>query len=206
MKVIVFGATGLVGKQIVKESLKLGNEVTVYTRQAEFPINGVKIISWELDDEAKISAIIRDFDAIACAVANRDIEDPTQVLTPLVKLVTKHLSKEQRFIVVAGSGLTLLNFNTLRRDLPGEPASLKNPRADHWDAYTYLAALDINYLVVCPTMIVEGDSDGNYLFEEKYFPQSESKEIFAGNVGHYIAEEFNEQNFKQTRIGLVNKG
>lgn len=58
MKVIVFGATGLVGKQIVKESLKLGNEVTVYIRQTEFPIDGVKIISGDLDDEAKISAII----------------------------------------------------------------------------------------------------------------------------------------------------
>lgn len=125
MKVIVFGATGLVGKQIVKESLKLGNEVTVYTRQTGFPINGVKIISGELDDESKIAEIIKDYDAIACAIANRDLEDPTQVLTPFVKLVTKHISKEQRFIVVAGSGLTLLNFNTLRRDLPGQPAFLK---------------------------------------------------------------------------------
>jgi hypothetical protein len=80
---------------------------------------------------------------------------------------------------VASSGLTLLNFNTLRRDLPGQPAFLKNPRADHWDAYTYLEAIDVNYLVVCPTMIIEGNSDGNYLFEEKYFPQSEIKEIFA---------------------------
>ena len=55
-------------------------------------------------------------------------------------------------------------------------------------------------------MIVEGDADGKYLFKEKYFPQSQSKEIYAGNVGHYIAKELNEQNFKQTRIGLVNKG
>jgi putative NADH-flavin reductase len=91
MKVIVFGAMGLVGKQIVKESLKLGNEVTVYTRQAEFSINGVKITSGELNDEAKISAIIKDYDAIACAVANRDLEDSTQVLTPFVKLVTRHI-------------------------------------------------------------------------------------------------------------------
>lgn len=206
MKVIVFGATGLVGKEIVKESLKLGNEVTVYIRQTEFPVDGVNIITGELDDEAKIAEIIKDYNAIAVAVANRDLEDPTQVLTPFVKLITKYISQEQRLIVVAGSGLTLLNFNTLRRDLPGQPAFLRNPRADHWDAYNYLAAIDVNYLVVCPTMIVEGDADGNYLFEEKYFPQSESKEIFAGNVGHFIAKEMNEQNFKQTRIGLVNKG
>ena len=28
-KVIVFGATGLIGKQVVKENIKAGNEVTV---------------------------------------------------------------------------------------------------------------------------------------------------------------------------------
>lgn len=205
MKVIVFGATGLVGKHIVKENLKLGNEVTVYIRQNEFLIEGVKIISGELDDKTKISAIIRDYDAIACSVGNRDLDDTTQVLTPFVKLITRHISQQQRFIVVAGSGLTLINFSTLKRDLPGQPAFLKNPRADHWDAYSYLSALDLNYLVICPTMIVEGDADGNYLFEEKYFPKSESKEILAGNVGHYIAKEIREQNYKQTRIGLVNK-
>jgi putative NADH-flavin reductase len=205
MKVIVFGATGLVGKHIVTESLKLGNEVTAYTRQAEFSIDGVKVISGELNNEAKISEIIKDYDAIVCTIGNRDLDDPTQVLTPFVKLIAKRILQEQRFIVVAGSGLTLLNFNTLRRDLPGQPAFLKNPRADHWDAYCYLAALDINYLVICPTMIVEGNADGHYLFEEKYFPKSESKQIFAGNVAHFIAKEINEQRYNQTRIGLVNK-
>jgi len=101
-----------------KRDLKIGNEVSVYTRQTEFPINGVKIISEELDDEDKISAIIKDYDAIARAVANRNLEDPSPVLTPFVKLVTRHISQEQRLIVVAGSGLTLFIFNTLKRDLP----------------------------------------------------------------------------------------
>ncbi len=205
MKVIVFGATGLVGKHIVTESLKLGNEVAVYIRQDKFPIEGVKIILGELDDETKISEIIKNYDAIACSIGNRDLEDSTEVLTPFVKLITKHISQEQRFVVVTGSGLTLLNFNSLRRDLSGQSAFLKNPRADHWNAYCYLASLDVNYLVVCPTMIVEGNADGSYLFEEKYFPKSESKQIFAGNVAHFIVKEINEQQYRQTRIGLVNK-
>ena len=54
-------------------------------------------------------------------------------------------------------------------------------------------------------MMVEGDADGNYVFEDKYFPKSESKQVFAGNVAHFIASEIVNQHFKQTRIGIVNK-
>ena len=154
-KIIVFGATGLVGKEIVKENLALGNEVTVYARQENSDFENVKIVQGNLADETKIAEVIKNFDVIVSSVGNRNYEDPTQVVTPLVKMIIKHMSAEQRFMIVAGSGLTLFNFNTLRRDLAGQPEFLKNQRADHWDAYCYLAPLDINYLVICPTMMVE---------------------------------------------------
>jgi len=205
MKVIVFGATGLVGKHVVTESLKLNNEVTVYTRQTEFPIDNVTVVNGELNDEAKISETIKGFDVIVASIGNRNYEDPTQVVTPFVKLISQHISTEQRLIVVAGSGLTLFNFNTLRRNLLGQPELLKNQRADHWEAYCHIAPLDINYLIICPTMMVEGAADGHYVFQETYFPKTESKQVFAGNVGHFIAKEINDRQFRQTRIGIANK-
>ena len=202
-KVIVFGATGLMGKQIVKENLKHGNEVSVYIRQTEYPLN-VNIITGELSDEKKIAESIKGFDVIVSAVGNRNYEDPTMVVAPIGKLLAKLLSINQRLILVAGSGLTLFDAKTLRRDLAGQPDFLKNQRADHWEAYTNIAPLDINYLFICPTMVVEGDADGNYLSQENYFPKSEAKQILAGNVGQFIAQEIIEKKYNKTRIGLVN--
>ena len=202
-KVIVFGGTGLMGKQIVKENIKAGNEVAVYIRQTEYtePLN---IITGELDDEIKIAEAIQSFDVVVSAVGNRNYEDPTMVVAPFGKLLAKLVSENQRLILVAGSGLTLFDNKTLRRDLAGQPEFLKNQRADHWEAYTNIAPLDINYLFICPTMVVEGDADGKYLSQENYFPKSEAKQIFAGNVGHFIANEIVENKYNKTRIGLVN--
>ena len=107
-------------------------------------------------------------------------------------------------ILVGGSGLTLHDSKILRKDLPGQPKFLKNQRADHWEAYTNIAPLDINYLFVCPTMVVEGDADGKYLAQKNYFPKSEAKQILAGNVGHFIAKEIVENTMNKTRVGLVN--
>jgi len=202
-KVIVFGATGLIGKQIVKENIKAGNEVTVYIRQAEYS-EPVHIITGELNDDIKITEAIKNFDVIVSAVGNRNYEDPTMVVAPIVKLMVKFISENQRLILVLGSGLTLFDAKTLRRNLPGQPDFLKYQRADHWEAYTDIAPLDINYLFICPTMVVEGDSDGNYISQENYFPKSEAKQIFAGNVGHFVANEIVENKYSKTRIGLVN--
>lgn len=202
-KIIVFGATGLMGKQIVKENLKAGNEVCVYIRQTEYSEN-VTIITGELDDETKITEAINGFDVIVSAVGNRNYEDPTMVVAPIGKLLAKFVSTNQRLILVAGSGLALHDSKTLRRDLEGQPEFLKNQRSDHWEAYTNIAPLDINYLFICPTMVIEGDADGNYLAGEIYFPKSEAKQISAGNVGYFIAMEIIENKFNKTRIGIVN--
>jgi len=204
-KVIVFGATGLMGQQIVKENINAGNEVSVYIRQAEFIIENVDLITGELSDETKISESIKGFDVIVSAVGNRNYEDPTQVVTPLAKTIIKAIAANQRFIVIAGSGLTLFDAKTLRRDLPGQPEFLKHQRADHRETYCLLTPIDINYLLICPTMVVAGDADGNYLFGENYFPKSEQKQVFAGNVAHFIAKEIITEIFNQTRIGIVNK-
>lgn len=203
-KVIVFGATGLIGKQIVKENLKLGNQVSVYIRQTEYRINEVSIITGKLNDKNKMAAAIEGFDVVVSAVGNRNYEDPTMVVSPISKLLVKCLSTNQRLIIVGGSGLTLHDSKTLRRNLPGQPEFLKNPRIDHWDAYTNIAPLAINYVFICPTMVIEGDADGNYISGENYFPKSDAKQISAGNVGHFIAREISEEKFNQTRIGLVN--
>ncbi|MCY0969392.1 NAD(P)-dependent oxidoreductase [Chryseobacterium wangxinyae] len=203
-KVLVFGATGLMGKQIVKENLKAGNVVSVYIRQNDYSEN-VNVITGELNDKAKIEDVVKGFDVIVSAVGNRNYDDPTMVVTPVAKILAKMVSAEQRLILVAGSGLTLDDNKTLRRDLPGQPEFLKNQRADHWEAYTNIAPLDINCLFICPTMVVEGDADGNYLSQEIYFPKSEAKQISAGNVAHFIGQEIEANRYNKTRIGLVNK-
>jgi len=203
-KVIVFGATGLMGKQIVKENIKAGNEVTVYIRQTEYsePVN---IITGELNDDRKIVKAIKDFDIIVSAVGNRNYEDPTMVVSPLTWLLSKSVTDNQRLIVVFGAGLMLVAKNMMLKETGKDNDTLKNQRADHWEAFTNLLPLDINYLMICPTWVIEGDADENYLIGDTYFPKSDKIQVLAGNVGHFIAKEINENKFNKTRIGLVNK-
>lgn len=204
-KVIVFGATGLMGKQIVKENIKAGNKVSVYIRQTEYPTENVNIITGKLSDDTKIAEAIQDFDVIVSAVGNRNYEDPTKVVSPLTRLLSKSVKDNQRLIVVFGAGLMLVEKNAMLKEIGDDNDTLKNQRADHWEAFTNLLPLDINYLMICPTWVVEGDADENYLVGDTYFPKSDKIQVLAGNVGHFIAKEIIENKFNKTRIGLVNK-
>ncbi len=203
--VLIFGATGLMGRHIVAECTRKGYNITVYIRQAHYTLDGVKVIQGELGDEAAILAAMEGQDVIVSAVGNRDYADATMVVAPLAKLLARHTKPQQRLIQIGGSGLTLHDANTLRRDLPGQPEFLKNQRTDHWEAYSHVAPLDINYLFVCPTMVVDGEPDGAYLEAEVYFPTSVQKQVSAGNVAQFVAEEISHQRYSKTRVGLANR-
>lgn len=88
-KVIVFGATGLMGQQIVKENIEAGNRVTVYTCRQPDKTDDVDFVSGELSDINKIKAVIENFDVIISAVGNRDYADPTKIVSPLIALLSK---------------------------------------------------------------------------------------------------------------------
>ncbi|SFC23171.1 NAD(P)-dependent oxidoreductase [Spirosoma endophyticum] len=201
--ILIFGATGLLGRHLVKASLKAGHTVSVYIRQADYSEPTVTVIQGELSDEQKISDAVQGADIIISSVGNRDYADPTKVVAPLAKQLAKAVRESQRLILISGSGLTLHNHNTLRRDLPGQPAFLKHQREDHWEAYTHVAPLDIDYLFVCPTMIVDGEADGAYLAQEIYFPASTQKQITAGNVARFVVDELRQNRYHQTRVGLA---
>jgi putative NADH-flavin reductase len=127
------------------------------------------------------------------------------VVSPLTMLLSKSVKDHQRLIVVFGAGLMLVEKNTMLKEMDKDNDTLKNQRADHWEAFTNLLPLDINYLMICPTWVIEGDADGNYLTGDTYFPKSDKIQILSGNVGHFIANEIKENKYQKTRIGLVNK-
>ena len=203
-KVIVFGATGLMGRQIVKENTKVGNNVTVYIRQPSYEIENVNVFTGELTDEMKIKKVIEGFEVIVSSIGNRNYSDPTKIVSPLTRILSKSIKDSQRLIVVFGAGLMLLTENTLMKEIDNDNGELKNQRADHWEAFCNLFSLDINFLMICPTWVIPGDSDGNYLYRDTYFPLSDKIQVSAGNVGLFIAKEITEKKFNKTRIGLVN--
>lgn len=203
--ILVFGATGKAGLQIVRECLKAGHAVTAFTRQEQFPIQhpNLHVSTGTLNSQTAVIQAMSGQEVIVLAVGNRNYDDPTMVVFPLARLVVTALSSTQRLLVVSGSGLLLYDAKTLRRDLPGQPTQLTNQRADHWATYQYISPLDIDWTFLCPPRILDGDADGNYVLSTSYFPADGQPFITAGNIGHYVGQEIIDCQHRQTRVGIA---
>jgi len=74
MKIIVFGATGSVGNQLVKQALEQGNEVTAFTRNpgklSHINDPRLKIIRGDILDLADVEKAMQHQDGVLCAIGD----------------------------------------------------------------------------------------------------------------------------------------
>lgn len=207
--VIVFGANGLSGSQVVKETLALGHRVTAFMRRPDGQTahERLTVMTGNPLDPIDVARAVQDHDVIVSCVGNMNFDDPTPVVTQLVAAVLPSVG-DRRFIVQHGSGLMLHDKLTLRRDLPDQPPKLRYPRLDHYDAFLKYALLDLDWLAVCPPWIVPGDGNANYRAADLYFPKDAPSpaKVTAGNLGQFIAKEVESRNYSRTRITVIDKG
>ncbi|MDX1958153.1 MAG: NAD(P)H-binding protein [Leptospiraceae bacterium] len=67
MKIVIFGSTGLIGKILTEELLKLGHEVTAYVRnpsKIKFNHENLHIVNGELKESSKIDLAIQSKDLV----------------------------------------------------------------------------------------------------------------------------------------------
>lgn len=72
MKIIVFGATGGVGREVVKQAAENGHEVTAFLRtpaKLEFEHANLKIIQGDAFNPSEVAAAIAGHDALYLAWA-----------------------------------------------------------------------------------------------------------------------------------------
>ncbi len=206
-RILVFGATGLAGKQIVVESLRAGHVVTVYIRKDTYPFQhpNLTVLQDSLENDVSIQRAMQGQDVIISAVGNMDLNDSTMVVAPLATRIIKVIDASQRFICLLGSGSLLHDFKTMRKDLPNQSNMFQYPRADHWETMISILPLDIDYTFICPPQIKAGEADGNYNTSQLYFPENSQGYITAGNLGNFVAQEISNQAFLRTRVGIANK-
>ena len=204
--VLVFGATGTTGQQIVRECLKAGHSVSAVSRRAVYPFTHphLNVHVAESLDAASVQAALPGHEVVVSAVGNRDYNDPKMVVFPLAQHIFAGLgaTSPARVIVIGGMGLLQYNATTMYKDLSSGSGGVAYPRADHFAAYQFVREQPNAWTFVCPPQIVEGDADGNYAVAGDYFPAGVRAIISAGNIGHFVAQEIDQAAFINKRVGI----
>lgn len=81
MKLIVFGATGGTGRELVKQGLKQGHEVTAIVRDPDklAPATGLRIVQADVLNADEVARAVSGHEAVLCALGKPNIMDSSQL-------------------------------------------------------------------------------------------------------------------------------
>jgi hypothetical protein len=185
MNVVVYGATGQAGREIVKELHRRGHKVTGVARKVDSlnPEPGLTLKTDNLSNVDAIAGIIKGADAVVSAYAPP--ADNTDALVDVTKRQIEAVKKAggPRLVVVGGAGLlevapgvTLIKSGHL-------PAEYLPIATSHEKALGVLRASDIDWTYLSPgAYFVPGERTGKFRLGTKELvsdAKGESKISFA---------------------------
>ncbi|MFT3680577.1 MAG: SDR family oxidoreductase [Ferruginibacter sp.] len=209
MKIVIFGATGMVGKQLVKQSLFKEYSVKAFGRNV-FTENlpedkNLELVQGALFDEGQLLNAIKGCDAILSALGgNADTDDKTRSLG--MKKIVGQMEKAgvKRIIAVGGLGVLNATEDKLVMEQENFPPEYIPVSEEHKKALGYLQSSSLDWTFVCPPMIVEGDPTGIFTTQADYLPKPNKFRISTGDLALFMLNELTKNEYLRQRVGISN--
>ncbi len=207
MKLIVFGATGQAGVQIVKQALWRGHTVKAFGRNVfDLHINEEKFekIKGALFDESEVYHALKDCDAVLSAIGGSfDGTDKARSLG--IKNIVAQMKKAGVKRILALGGFGILNFDedTLLMDTKDYPKEFIPVGNEHRQAYEYLKASGLDWTFVCSPDIINDGPTGNYITNKDYPPEPNKFQINTGDLAQFMLNELERNEYVQSRVGIT---
>lgn len=186
MKLIVFGASGGVGRQVVRLALKAGHQVTAYVRDPNLlSINhsSLTVIQGDALHLGYVKAAIKGQDAVISCVGSRGMGTTTlmsDVMLNILDGMREHGVTTIAYVASAG----------IHRELKGIVGYiisyvLRNVLDDHRRAYELMRDSELHWTVARPLQLTDGGFTGIYREAESGIPTA-GRKIARADVANFL--------------------
>ena len=215
MKLIIFGATGMVGKQLVQQALFGKNHVKAFCRNVyttdylptgpSGETENLELVQGALFDEGEVYNAIKGCDAVLSVIGgSMDGTDKTRTLG--MKNIIKQMQKAgvKRIIAIGGLGVLNADDGSLLVDKDDYPAEYKAVGLEHKKAFELLKESGLNWTFVCPPNIINEGPTGSYTTKADYPPEENNYKINAGDLAMFMLNELGKNEYVKRRVGISN--
>lgn len=207
--IIIFGATGIVGKQLVQQALFKGYKVKAFGRNVYttdyLDTENLQLVRGALFDEDEVFTAIKNCDAVISALGGGfDGKDKTRSLG--MKNIIKQMKRAgiNRIIGIGGMGVLNADENTLLLDSDDYPPEYVPVGREHQIAYKLLSDSELDWTFVCPPDIVNEGPTGTYFTNADYPPVPNKYKINAGDLSMFMLNELEKNEYIKHRVGISN--
>ena len=200
MNLVIFGATGKTGIEIVRQALEKGHAVTAFLRDSSrlaIKHERLSTIAGDVFDPASVAQAVQGQDAVICALgAGGDLKKTTVRTTGTINIISgmqKHNVKRLLAITAMGVGeswdsLSLINKLFLA-------VLLKSAREDHEAQEIAIKESELEWTIIRPSGLTDTPRTGVYEVGENI--RAKTSKIARADVADLIVKEV-EQN---THVG-----
>ncbi len=169
MNIIIFGATGRTGKELLNQSLEQGHKVTAYARNPEnISLNHpqLSVIQGDVLNLSEVEQAISGIDAVICALGMPNILDRSQLRSKGTRHIIAAMKKEgvERLICLSGLGA-----GDSRQLLPAHyrylivPLFMRSLLKDHDEQERMIMKSGLNWSIARPGNLTDKERTGKYL-------------------------------------------
>jgi uncharacterized protein len=205
MNILILGATGRVGSQIVNHALQDRHHVTVLVRTPEkfqMKNDNLTIIQGNVLNKEDIKHAINGMDVVVSALNT----DGTTTLSDSMPLIIEAMVNDgiNRIITVGTAGIlqSRTTPNALRYQSRDSKQRSTRAAQEHHKVYNMLKESSLDWTIVCPTYLPDGERLGNYRIERDFLPEGGAK-ISVPDTAEFAYKQIKASDYIKSRVGIA---
>jgi len=200
MKVVILGATGGTGRELAKQALDLGHNVTAFIRNpSKLSVKHEKlaVVQGDMLDPASLERAIAGQDAVISALGSPGLGKSTDLSDATAHIIrTLNASGVRRLIFEStiGIGDSKDHMPWLARKT-FIPLLLKNIFADKEIQERYIKDSSLDWIIVRPARLTNGPRTGKYRIGTEISERATSKTISRADVAEFMLQQLSDDTF-----------
>lgn len=210
MRITIFGATGQVGRQLVRLALYQGHHVKAYGRNiynAGLPEDDqLELCQGGLFDEGLVEDAVSGADAVLSVIGGSfDGTDKARSLGMKYIIAAMRKNKVSRIIALGGKGQLDGSEGQMLMDNPEFPEIFLPVSREHLKALQQLNDSGLDWTFICSPDIIDGDPTGHFLTSAGIAPDPDKNQVFSGDLALCMLQELRENKYLHQRVGISNE-
>lgn len=200
MKILVFGATGPTGRQVVTQALSRGHSVTAFVRNPQalsIDDKRLRVVTGDTTrDEPNVAEAVRGQDVVVSALGRRTTFKSDHLIERSMRTIVPSMERAgvRRLVLVSACGV-----GESHRDAPLIPRImyrllLGDIFADKKAAEDYVRSSNLDWTFVYPVMLTDGPLTGKYRAGERLEMHGMPK-VSRADVAHFSLTEAEKGDF-----------
>lgn len=208
MNIIVFGATGTVGKEIVKQALEKGYYVTAFLRNPgkmtflNHP--NLRVYTGDVTNAEEVKNAVKNHDAVFCALGDGRVGKIRALGTlNIIHAMNSVAVRKLICLSTLGIGDSYGNLNFIWKHIMFGML-LKKAFNDHKLQEEYIRNSDLDYTIVRPSALTDGAITGGYAigFDEKY--KKLNLKISRADVADFMLRQLHREDYLKKAVSISN--